>query len=190
MGKLLCPIPHYKKKYNFSWPEKKSSNFPRTKILKFLENLTHGTASCRALSISHTGVATRDRIDARFRLPPHGRAFRLWLCRLQIKNDQSSAVSVLILIPLVRRLALESQPHLHSSHPTLPQRYTTIRVKDYKNPENFQNRRENSFWNPTLPQRYTTIRVKDYKNPENFQNRRENSFWNGIQSIDWLIGYT
>ena len=43
-----------------------------------------------------------------------------------------------ILIPLAQRLALASQP-------TLPQRYTTTRAKNYKNPEKFKTEEETHF---------------------------------------------
>ena len=66
------------------------------------------------------------------------------------KNQKKIEIISLViyrLLPLVRGLALASQPHLHSSHPTISQRYTTTRAEKYKNPEKFQNRRGNSFWN-------------------------------------------
>ena len=59
----------------------------------------------------------------------------------QVENTEL----VHILVPLVRRLVLASQPYLYSSHPIIPERYTTTRAENFKKPEKFRSRRGNSF---------------------------------------------
>ena len=99
---------------------------------------------------------------------------------------------IYIPIPLVRRLALASQPQVHSSHPTIPERHATIRAENYKQPEKFQNRRGNSFgnWDVWLLDWLDLMRGHKHWNCHRLTDWAEfticRTIYKSVGLIDWL----